>query len=376
MNISMSQLSISLFTFLPLIILAVKSKPVFQKNSFNDDYLSIETTKTIKAICALGILFHHMFKHMNERYIDETSFFAWYDSKGFWFVSVFFFISGFGLMKQYIKNPNYKKKFLIKRLPGVLVPFLITFAISLLCEGLYGSFYDIKTILTFLFVYGNTDPFVPYAWYIFVIVAFYIVFAIMMLIFKNHHKLMVLGGVVWFACHVLLCIKLGYGGWWYITSFSVVIGMFWAAFEKEILTIVKKFYFIITPLTILIYAAARIFRWYYSTKINPSSQVVEPACTAVTTALFAICIVLLSMKVKVGNKVTSFIGDISLEIYLFQGLIFRYRSDLFKLLKIYDFFNNPLGWFFSVVVLIILVAFGFHALNQLILKGYKKLIKV
>ena len=50
------------------------------------------------------------------------------------------------------------------------------------------------------------------------------------------------------------------------------------------------------------------------------NRLISVSSQAVVTTLFVLCVLLLSMKLKVGNKFINFMGTITLEFYLIHGL--------------------------------------------------------
>lgn len=61
------------------------------------DFLSIQNTKCLKGILAIMVLIYHLYLSLN---IDLGCFNVLFKPMGYLAVSVFFFISGFGLMSS------------------------------------------------------------------------------------------------------------------------------------------------------------------------------------------------------------------------------------------------------------------------------------
>ena len=92
-----NNIAINIFAFaiLPLIVL-LNSK--LTKN--NEDYLSISNTNILKGISVLVVILHHISLYTNSnKYLDFV-----FGQAGFLAVSIFLFVSGYGLMIQYTKK--------------------------------------------------------------------------------------------------------------------------------------------------------------------------------------------------------------------------------------------------------------------------------
>ena len=95
------------FCYFILIIVAV----AINKKESSVDYLSVEYTTNFRGIAAIGVILHHM----SER-INAGVFFSKLSMIGYLLVTLFFFLSGYGLLVQYQKKKDgYLKGFLKKR---------------------------------------------------------------------------------------------------------------------------------------------------------------------------------------------------------------------------------------------------------------------
>ncbi len=271
-------------------------------------YLSLETGNCLRGFFALVVLFHHL-----AQYTESGIAFRYFIKIGFLAVAFFFFISGYGLQKSFIKKQDsYRKGFLLRRIPTVLVPYIvITFFYWLMYKrnGLVYSFKDI------VFSIADGHPIAANSWYLINIFVFYIVFKLLMFIGKKHSFLMILGSTVWYFLYAFFCYKRGYGSWWYKSSHLLTVGMFWAAYEDKILAILKKYYFIITPVTWIAFGTLFAF-------LTKTPEPVPAMILSLFAAMFfVLSVVLFSLKFCIGNKVLGFLGNISLEIYISQGLM-------------------------------------------------------
>lgn len=349
---------------LVVLLLAVtlwKIKPVKPIKEFNDSYLSVTTSNAYRGIFALIVIFHHLAQRTTGGYLMPD-----FTRIGYLAVAVFFFLSGYGLQKKNISDQAYSRGFLIKRIPTILIPYII---MCVLYWGTYALLGDVRTLSSIwnnFIKYG--DPIVWFSWYVISIIVFYLAFYLLMKIFKRHHLGTILGGIAYFIVYVFLCKKLSFGSWWYTTALLPVLGIVWATYEKQILKFVRKSYFALLPLLLLAFVALSLYKWTIYWSVWPSAWF-ELILTIVSSLLFVVTAVLLSLKLKIGNKILDFLGSISFEIYMTQGLsMLLLRNDYIKI-------ANDSIWSVAVILVTVVLSFFLHKLFSFLLKKYNSSIK-
>lgn len=137
----------------------------------NNNALSLQTCNVLKGISILAVFIGHTSKVFTGLFL-----YKFYCSIGLFAVSVFFFISGYGLMYAYLHKKNYKDGFLKKR----CLPLMICYVLACLLQyGLNGDDYlSFKNILM--------CGYVPFSWFILSILCLYLMFYIAISIFKNN----------------------------------------------------------------------------------------------------------------------------------------------------------------------------------------------
>ncbi len=345
----MNNLIIDILPLFLLIILLISIKLPKPISSINENYLSIDTLKYYKGFFAIVIIFHHL----SQRTLGGIVF-REFSYVGYLAVAAFFFYSGYGLQKSYMtKGDKYKKDFLKKRIPMVLIPYIIVTFIFWVMYYMLGNCYSLKDIKAFN-IKGVT--LVPFSWYIITILIFYFVYWILMKVCKKNYYAMIVGGVIWNVLYIICCMKLKFGLWWYNTSHMLIVGMLWAVWEKKLIKIIKR-YQIIIPIIWIVFALMPI-------KGN------DLYVGIIVTFLFVISIVLFSMKVRIGNKILGFLGEISFELYMIQGLFITIlRSNKFYIV-------NEFAWSCLVLALTIISGFVLHILFDKLLTKYKKIVGV
>lgn len=350
-----------LFLILCLIGLKCVRRPAEAERDgvyLNPGYLSPALCNMWRGIMALTVIIHHVAQiHTGEGILLPRFEFA-----GQLAVAVFFFLSGYGLQKSDMSKPDYRKRFLLRRLPAVLFPTLIVLVLCWLAVGLLGGGWNPLYVLTGM--WKGSAP-VSHMWYVLVIIGFYVVFKLLMLLCRRRLAWRIVLACVVYVCWAGLCLVFDLGSWWFNAAHLFVVGIFWAVNEQRLLGLLKKAYWIIAPavwvLTLALLAGSDLTR--------DTSTIVRGVFALATTLCFTLTIVLLNMKLTVGNAVLGWLGARSLEIYLVQGIfLYAFRTGPLRVP------NHPL---YLVLVLVCSAALGaaLHPLNRVIRSGWKKVGK-
>lgn len=348
----------------------------------HEDFISLKQSKAIQGICAILIIVHHLSQRL--QYAKPLQMFI---DAGILFVGIFFFCSGYGLIKSLREKQGYLDHFLKKRLITVLVPFYVVNLVFLaysFAMGAFSSFKGAELAKQLFFYITGIKLLNSNAWFIVVITFLYIAFFIffrflnekvayvLMLLFIL--GMLVLGlyidhGEWWFQ-----------GEWWYNTTFLFYIGMLFARFEKPLASGMKKLYYILLPAA----GVGFVFMYRFSNKIlyeisywceyNPALSRKEIffgraailSTQIVAVFLFVFTILLISMKLQFHNPVLGFIGSISLEIYLIHDLFLQlYQSKYVYLSKEVMYVYAVIG---SAIVAAVILWFIISKLNAVLLK--------
>lgn len=319
---------------------------------WNGQFLSLQESKAIQAICAILIIFHHSSQKLE--YCKEIQYFH---DAGILFVAIFMFCSGYGLMKSLEQKEHYLDHFLKKRLITVIIPFYMMNTLYVLYSAWNHQFSNltgkdfVKELALRLsgikLANGNE-------WFMVVILFLYVLFYVLFKYCKQ------LAAFVFMAAAIFGYIAFGLqrdhgdcewwvqGEWWYNTVFLFYVGLLFGKFERTLLKGMKKVYYLLVPVAL----ASCVFVYKYSVKIlyeysywgeyNPMLSRKEVVmhriiCLGPQIAvmlLFVLSVVLIMMKLHFGNPVLRFMGKISLEVYLIHDLFLQfYRSDHCSLLK-------------------------------------------
>ena len=108
------------------------------------DYLSNKSTKSLKGLLALLIIFHHI-----SQKITTGENFSNFEYMGRYIVALFFFLSGYGLYFQYSNNATYMENFLKKRLVRIFIPFFVFIVIYVIYRATLGEVVNVDFFLSF-----------------------------------------------------------------------------------------------------------------------------------------------------------------------------------------------------------------------------------
>lgn len=267
--------------------------PLSVLDSFDKD-----ATIPIRAVSCIGIIMHHTY---------VSAFADW----GGVIVSVFFFISGYGLFVSYDnKGKEYLRNFLKRRIIPILVPFIL----AIILFHLLGIFFKInyQEMIPLLFK-GDTKIILPTSWYIFAIIFVYVEFYLFAKISNNELQLV---SLILISTIALMFVSKTFFCWdshWRISSLALPFGMIVAYKEDEIKCIIinnKSKSLLIMFAIVFVLLLLCLLEFFISAVIYISSVFI-PLTIVLLTYFFG----------EIKCKVLKSIGNISLEIYLVQGVV-------------------------------------------------------
>lgn len=358
-----------------LVILFVWKLSFKKKGEWIETPWSLSAAKAIQGISAIGIILHHCTQKLENAQLDPGALAPFRDF-GVLFVGIFLFFSGYGLIKSYQSKPDYFKHFLRNRLLTLLIPFFV-------CNFVYYIFVTIlgRRLDLLLSIIGY-PPINDQIWFVIELVIFYLVFYLLYRFIKND-KLAMAGMFVFIIAFIGYCLTRGHGyhwfqgEWWYNSSLLFVIGIAFGTFETSIIKFIKKTYVILLPVILIAtYVFYRLNVYFLETRSYWSETPGNPAYGDKLTCLsaqvvmivcFVFSILLIMMKVKIGNPALTFLGKRSLEIYLLQNLFLTYlRSGNTITIK-----NDDL-YVAAVISGTVLAAFLVHLVDSFIVSKIRK----
>lgn len=279
---------------------------------------------------------------------------------GYLSVGLFLFLSGYGLCAQYQKKGEaYLKVFLLKRvLPLYLINVLLIVFYSISNLLLVGGFSWGIVLQSFFF--GGTV--VSKGWYLQAILVWYLFFFAIFKFIKNS-KVQIIAMVGAFFLYLAVCLIMKLSSTWYEGAFCLSLGIIWAKYSKKINEILSKNKWLILSILLFgfLFAISFIFG-NFSFLPNP----IRIAVKSISSCAFTIFVVLFLKVVLIDNRITRFLGKISLEIYVFHGFFLTlYRCT-------YVYIGNWILYIVLVFASTILLAWAIHPLFSMILNLGKK----
>lgn len=361
------------YLFYPILAILLLKNAKFYGTNWNDDFLSLKQSKALQGFCAIGIIFHHMSQKTAASWLKDEYIIHGLDpfvSIGFLFVSVFFFFSGYGLIKSYKTKENYLNGFLSKH----VLPIILALLTTTMCFLIGRSWMQIDFSMGNIFLIGEPNQVNPYAWYAVAIIIFYIVFYFSFK-FAKSEKIAILFTCLGVILYMLYCDFAIFGTWWYNSVPAFIAGLLIAENEERIVNEAKKhylFYLILfVVLTIALFFISLIDK-------NKVSRLVILFAQMACSISFVFSLLLIGLKVKIGNKALYFLGSFTLELYLLHGIfvqIFSYNFITERSFSPYYIDVLPL-YVLVVLVLSIPLSFLLHFVHQAIIKFFKKQTKL
>ncbi len=349
--------------------------------STSPDFFTLQQTKNIQGIACIFVILHHLVQQVSGYGVINKGPVTILNDTGIFFTAIFFFVSGYGLMISLETKPDYLDKFLLKRLPTVLIPFWIVNIIGVILNiFLYGP---VNSPLENLFDILGLTLINSNGWFIIEITIFYIIFFILFKFIRKKDVALVLMilavlVVISFSSHQGhdLGEKVHWfrGEWWYNSTITFAYGLVYGRFKKQLDSFFASIYYFILPLfTFLAVGMAYVCRYatirygYYGASIDTSYRqniLITLTVQSIGCIIFVTFILLLNMRFTIDNKVLRYLSSISMELFLVHGYFIH---QIFGNLKINDFFRFCLVLLWSIVFTAIL-ALATHFITRKFIK--------
>jgi hypothetical protein len=318
----------------------------FVKSGFNQDYIGKEQCNAIKGIFILVVFIRHIWPYLRDFGYDFSSlgdgiFMKIDRCMGQLIVVAFLFYSGYGVMESIkYKGKQYIDDMPRRRIFNTLINFDVAVLAFLLLDIILGIDLDpITTLLAFTSwtSIGNSN------WYIFVILVCYLCTWVGFKLGKGWMTffLLVIAYIILFNTKSNLV--------WYNTIFSFASGLFYSQYKMQIETFVQQWYWFVLPICILVFFAVYSQNYaFYGLKDNLSS------------ILFALSIVVVSMKIKVGNKALIWCGTKLFPLYIYQRIpmFFLSEADGGAFIS-----RHPFAYVWACLLITITIAFLYRPLS-------------
>lgn len=284
----------------------------FQKCGFYSDCLGIEQANAIKGFFILMVFIGHSIQTIGNlgypfvKGIDILGKRIWSEF-GQLIVVMFLFYSGYGVMESFQKKgQEYLRSFPQKRVLTTLLNFDIAVLLFVVLDLALGVELSLKQIgLSFLAwkSVGNSN------WYIFIILFCYIAAYLgLRLSPDNNAKSSSL--IFMMALLGMFALSFKKPSWWYDTLLCFSAGVFFSVYKDRITRLFHNYY-----LVILLASLGLFFLFHFM-----SFPVFRGLTHNIESVLFAVIIVLFTMKVKTGNAVLMWLGMNVFPLYVYQRI--------------------------------------------------------
>ena len=393
----------------------------FGKTQFHDDSASLDVTKSLRGFAALGVILHHISQERTFQmagggngHPGELSIFV---NAGFYFVAIFFFCSGFGLIKSFKNKQNYLDGFIKSRIvKTLLIPFYVNVIIYGIARFASGERLPVVNWITNLL--GLTMMNI-YAWYPVVAVILYLAFYFTFNNIKNQKVCFALIAAVILLMGVIFCINGHFawwagpknwwlhpdgwlkakwwmvqkvfwfsGEWWVNSAPAFFVGLMFGQFEDNIRSFFKKGYWLKIAAVLLLYLIFNMLsglaQWelsYWSEWDGNGPGILNKLVCYLSqipqVCFFVILLFVLMMKYYAVNPVGRFFGGISYETYMMNLIpIFVFRFLIYKRgtdgQPLYATGNSNLAlYLLAVIAATVVLGLIFKLCNKLVYKLFK-----
>lgn len=306
-----------MFVFFILLLALLLCGIKLNKSGFYAEYISKDQCNAIKGVFILVVFMRHVVPYVIKAGYEMDSLldrvYNVCDVQiGQLLVVMFLFYSGYGVMESYKKKGDeYIEGFPKKRILTTLLNFdmaVLMFLILDLCLNIELDVYQIVLSFVAWDSIGNSN------WYIFIILVCYIV-----TFFSFRRYRQNIGGGIFFIVIVsLILIGLLYfakrpKASWYNTILCYPAGMYFSVYKNKTEEWAEKNYTKSLMTSFLLFFIIHIANLQLPSYVNAYSYNVE-------SIIFTFLVVLLTMKVHVGNKMLYWFGLNLFPLYIYQRI--------------------------------------------------------
>lgn len=326
---------------------------------YTDNFSAVQTNY-LKGLFAIYVILHHLCTYLS----DECPSFLAFKYLGFLMVGGFFIISGYALTYGVLNKDNYMKGFLKKRLLGILIPYYIICLLNIFANRISGGF-GLKYLILLITCLNM--------WYVAAIVFLYVMFFLSFKFFGKKTSFCVMSAanlayiIGLFVINKIFA-KYGiyektglpiFGFWWYNSAICFSLGMWYCRCKEKTDLFLNKHYSAMLILSALVFAAAlAIAIPHYDVGAVYVLAAEILACIAFCTLL-----IILSYKIKIGNKVLDICGKLSFELYLCHAcFIYLFRCGV-TVFGIRVYVENNLLYFAAIMLSSALFSYAVHTVS-------------
>lgn len=289
------------------------------KKKNHDDYLDRDTTTCLKGAAAIMVLIHHV-----EQTGIVSRYFVPLGYIGFITVSIFFFLSGYGLTYGYYNKKEYLKGFLNKHLLSIYIPYWLVMAVVTLIHFLTERNFEWKTLVITMLGFSEH-------WFVTAIIVFYVFFYLSFRFMdRDEAKLICLSILV--VGYIIVCQCLPIISSYNASAASFVLGVIWYRYKDACTGKIREPHFL--PVVTILFLVLFVGR-LGAGQLGIGNEIVHTVLRNIISVVFVILIMTLLQYYRIRKNWLLVPGKVSFEIYLINGSllpVLRQHSFLIYLL--------------------------------------------
>ena len=266
-------------------------------------------TDCLKGVFAIGILICHLCSRTGLG--ASVGLGPIYSALGYLSVSVFMFITGFGLMMRYMAFGGYFTNYLRNRILPIYCLNVLLIAIYTLLKLIVGKEF---TIVELLMSFGFGKTIVPFGWYLQVCILFYLFFY-MSFKFVKQPVIGILINCILILTYCLIAYLMNMSSTWFECSLSIIVGMIMAMRNTKVSVFSKSKQLVFLVIAGLVFVITFVFSGYKG--ISTDMRLLFKVFSSV---YFSITVYFISCFVSLKGRFFEWLGRYYLEIYVLQGV--------------------------------------------------------
>ena len=287
-------MDLTMIVFLIIFLAIILYKAKIGKN-INNSFFEKEQSKVIKGICCIIVFLVHVPKEHGNAIQDAIG------SFGYICVTIFFLLSAYGLKYSINNKKDYLKHFLRNRILAIYIPFVIANTLWQLL-----GFEDGIDILAIIGI--NSFSFIGE------LIIFYLLFYIIYKNIDNKKADFIMIGATLVISIVSYVFQIG----WFVECLGFAYGIILYNKENNINSFLETDY--IKKILVEIVVSIILGILYIKLKNVIIINYILKILLGISIISLIICLL---RKIKINNKILSFLGNISFEIYLLHDMIMQ-----------------------------------------------------
>lgn len=287
----------------------------FRLKGFNDDYLSKDTTNSIKGIFILLIVISHALPYITRcgyaySGTGDSLLMTFFYLMSQLVVVMFLFYSGYGVGESIkSKGDSYVQAMPRHRILGTLLNFDVAVIVFIIVGILLGLSFPLEQYLLSLTGWSSVRN---SNWYIFVILLCYLMnyITLRLPVSKPSCRVALLFAL---CAGCLLVLSFFKDNYWFNTILCYPLGFMYSTYKDSIERHLKKSYWLYASAAVLLFVLAfKLFHDCSADRFQIGYNVVS--------MLFAVMVVVLSLKLRINNPPLRWAGTHLFPIYIYMRL--------------------------------------------------------